>query len=259
MPQHVAYFLHPSEKYQPGITQAVNDLRMLLAEDSQWAEWELISFSYNDQNSFHVQPLYVRIRNKRGPIVLIAGVKKGALADLREKVGTLAVIDVVSETDPFTLMDHLTRVRALHEAGQPLISRKKAVAILLVRKMRRYHYWAGKDKGYIWHTDLAKGRGVDERYSDIIQEIANDLELHGILISKISKGQRKYALNPENKRAVHAIAQNGSFEDRLGKILLRDPNTVSAAVLYEHKKAQTFSLFADGTQFHHGGVLVRFQ
>ena len=63
----------------------------------------------------------------------------------------------------------------------------------------------------MWYNDLAKGRGVDERYAEIAHVVANDLLQQQLLIFKTSQGKKKYALNPARTPEVHAVANVGTF------------------------------------------------
>jgi hypothetical protein len=70
---------------------------------------------------------------------------------------------------------------------------------------------------------------------------------HGILIYKTSQGKKKYALNPDRKPEVHAIANDGTFRnERLEKILMADTQEVSAYLLIEAHTAQWFVITGDG-------------
>lgn len=195
--------------------------------------------------------MFVRVLNKPGPVILLENVQAKALGDLGEKLRTHAVVIVRAIADSTELWDVLVEARRRHEAGEPLLSRKLIVAVLLVRKLRKLNRWGGNAKGYLWHYDLAKGRGVDDRFADIVHEVTNDLLLHGILINKTSQGQQKYALNPRRKPEVHAIADSGTFVNKqLERILMRDPRQESASYLYEAKSTQSFTILSGNVPLH---------
>lgn len=191
----------------------------------------------------------MRVLNKPGPVVLLEKVQRRALEDLRQRLRTRAVILVPMVTEAEGLWETLEDARERFQSGEPFLPRKFIVAVLIVRKLRKGNYWGGKEKGYLWHDDLAKGRGLDERYADIAHVVANDLLQHGILIFKTSQGKKKYALNPAGKPEVHAIANDGTFRnERLEAILMKDKEEVSAYLLYEPRTAQRFIIAAEGTQ-----------
>jgi hypothetical protein len=205
--------------------------------------------SYDEQNSFAVQPLFVRVLNRSGPVVLLERVQRKALENLRGRLRTRAVVMVEAVADSADLWQVLEVARRRFESGEPFLPRKYVVAVLIVRKLRKGNYWAGKEKGYLWQEDLARGRGVDERYSDIAHVVANDLLQHGILIFKTSQGTKKYALNPARKPEIHAIANDGTFGNaKLEKILMRDTDLESAYLLKEPRTAQRFVISGEGLQ-----------
>ncbi len=171
-----------------------------------------------------------------------------ALGLLRDRLRTRAVILIDAVSDAGGVCDKIVEARQRFERREPFLPRKFVVAILIVRKLRKGNYWAGKEKGYLWHDELAKGRGVDERYVEIVHTVANDLLQNDILIFKTSQGSKKYALNPARKPEVHAIADNRDFwNERLESILLKDREEVSAHELLEPNTARRFSVTAEGT------------
>lgn len=245
------YLLHPTSVYLPEINAWVHEVESLLRDDPSWAEWDLLAYPYNNQNSFDIQPMFVRVLNKPGPVILLENVQAKALGDLREKLRTHVVVILRTVTDSTDLWDVVAEARRRHEKGEPILPRKLVVAVLIVRKLRKLSRWAGNAKGYLWHFDLAKGRGVDERFADVVHEVTNDLLLHEVLVNKTSQGQQKYALNPNRKPEVHAIADNGTFlNKKLERILMRDPREESASYLYEAKTVQNFTILSGNVQLH---------
>lgn len=241
------YLLHPVEKYLPGVAEWIAAAEAFIREDPLWDDWDLHFTPYDDQNSFPVQPLHARVLNNLGPVVLLEKVQGKALNDLRERLRSRAVIVVATVTDDGGIYDQLVVARERFERKEPFLPRKFVVAVLIVRKLRKGNYWAGKEKGYLWHDDLAKGRGVDERYADIAHIVANDLLQHEILIYKTSQGAKKYALNPSKKPEIHAIADDRIFRNKkLEQILLKDREEVSAHELLESYDARQFEVAADG-------------
>ncbi len=231
----------------------IDEVLALLRAEPDWDEWDLISIPYNGKNGFDVQPLFVRALNKPGPIVVLEKVQSGPLANLREKLGVRVVIQPTAVADPADIWTEVGKARRRHEVGEPLLARKFVVAVLIVRKLRNLNRWAGKDKGYLWHFDLAKGRGVDEEFADIVEEVANDLLQHEVLIEKTSQGKKKYALNPARKPEVHAIAESAAFWNAsLEEVLLRDHNTEPARRLTLPNVPQQFSIqTGDEDPFHY--------
>jgi len=249
MPSCRIYLLHPPEQNHPGMAMWVDDVRGLLQNEESWHDWELLATPYDEQNNFPALPLFGRVLNKPGPVVLIQPVQRKPLEILRNRLHTRSIVLVSTVSDSTDLWQELEQARRRFESGEPYLPRKYIVAVLLVRKLRKGNYWAGKDKGYLWGGDLAKGRGVDERYADVIHEVANDLLQHQILITKTSQGKKKYALNPGRKPEVHAIANDGTFWNKhLEQILMRDTAEESACRLNEPRTAQRFHISGQGQE-----------
>ncbi len=247
MADHRIYLLHPREMYLPGSAAWAIQVETILSQDPAWGNWDFLATTYDERNGFPVQPLFVRVLNKPGPVVLVESVQRKPLEELRTRLRARSVVMTEFVGDAADLLSAVLEARRRFDTGEPFLPRKFVVAVLIVRKLRKGNYWGGKEKGYLWYDDLAKGRGVDERYADIVHEVANDLCLHGILIFKKSQGKKKYALNPSVKPEVHAIANDGTFRyKRLEKILMADKQEVSAFSLHEPRLTQGFIIRAVG-------------
>lgn len=253
MRQNRIYLLHPNEQILPGVTGWVSGAEEFIRSEDEWELWDIHTECYDSRNSFLVQPLHARIMSRLGPIVLLRPVHRKAAEELRRRVGGRAIVIEDSAVDSDTIFQHFTEARRRFENSEPFLPRKYVAAVLLVRKLRKGNYWSGKEKGYLWGDDLAKGRGVDERYADIIIEVANDLIHGGVMIYKTSQGTRKYALNPNHRSEVHAIADYRQFANqRLEEILRRDRREVSSHELLEPSQATRFAITSkDGDPFSH--------
>jgi hypothetical protein len=208
MATHRFYLLHPLPQYLPHAAEWANEVKGILGDDPAWSDWDFYVAPYDERNNFHVQPLFVRVLNKRGPVVLVENVQRKPLEELRRRLRTRAIVMTEVVSDSTNLLEVAIEAKRRFDSGEPFLPRKLIVAVLIVRKLRKGNYWAGKEKGYLWYDDLTKGRGVDERYADIAHEVANDLLQHEILIFKLSQGKRKYALNPKRKPEVHAFFES---------------------------------------------------
>ncbi len=251
MPPNTVYLLHPTPQFIPDIGDWIAEVEDLVRAEPGWNGWSIHAIAYNKNNGFEVQPLFVRVLQKPGPVLLLESVQNKALAALREKLGTLVVVIVRSVGDAIELWEALEEAKRRHSAGEPLLARKMVVAVLIVRKLRHLNRWAGNDKGYLWQYDVAKGRGIPANLADITQEVVNDLLLHHILVYKTSQGLKKYALNPKLKKEVHAIADSGVFQNKhLETVLLRDRNQVQAYYLYQSHTPQAITIRQDDGPTH---------
>lgn len=126
------------------------------------------------------------------------------------------------------VLNQLQHARSQHLAGEPMLPRKLVIALLLIAKLERHQMWGGKNKGYMWFSDLAKGRGVAEEFADQLPAVINDLFSRGLLIQKPSGGKKKHALCPQMRREIHEILRTRKFSDDVHRILSRDTRLASA-------------------------------
>ena len=109
--------------------------------------------------------------------------------------------------------------------------------MLIVRKLHRHTYWGGShEKNFIWVDEIAKGRGVDSAFKDVAQDVANFLQLKGLLVPKYGRGKRKkgqkYALNSDRMNDIQGLANGGQLSDRSAeRWFYKDNADISARVL----------------------------
>ncbi len=89
MPAHRLYLLHPLEMYLPGAATWAAEVETIIRHDHVWDDWDLFVSTYDDRNSFHLQPLFVRVLNKPGPVVLVENVQRKALEELRRRLRSM--------------------------------------------------------------------------------------------------------------------------------------------------------------------------
>ena len=241
------YLLHPNSSRLPGIDSWINEVRVLIGAEANWAGWTVDATSLDDRGRIEVQPYWVRVKNRPGPVVLLEPHQRKILDGLAERLGLDVVVIPRSASDSTDLYEAVEDARRRCIAGEPLLPRRLVVAVLIVRKLRRYHYWSGNAKGYLWASELAKGRGVDDRFADIAQDVAGYMLTHGVLVYKISNGQRKIALNPDKKPEVHAIADRAYFQNAdLRKLLYKDADREPASCLVVSNVTQKITLQIPG-------------
>lgn len=112
-----------------------------------------------------------------------------------------------------------------------MLPRKYVVGLLIVNKLVQENMWGGKNKGYLWSDDLAKGRGVPDDFKDVIHDVVNMLFLNDILINKQSQGKKKYAVNPAIRNDIHEFLDARAFSGRVHELLSRDTSRVSSRML----------------------------
>ena len=121
--------------------------------------------------------------------------------------------------------------RDKHLSGEPMLPQKLVVALLLIAKLEKHQMWGGGNKGYMWASDLAKGRGLDERFAGRVSDVILDLGLQDFLIRKISQRRPKYGLNPEKRPEILDALRSRVFPTDIQKRFIADELLESARAL----------------------------
>lgn len=206
----------------------VGEVREAMAGDPAWAGWELKVWEYDMSAAVRISDVASLINAAIGPCVLLRNVQERVIVELRERLYGRAVVLVGNPSDSTDILGLLDEARVLHQGGEPMLPRKLVIALLLIAKLERHQMWGGKNKGYMWASDLPKGRGLDEQFADQVPAAIHDLFTHGLLMQKPSNGKSKYALNPDHRTAVHTALRTWRFPGGLHQILARDERLASA-------------------------------
>ncbi len=178
--------------------------------------WNKVGIEADKQNSFCAQSVHSRVGANLGPIVVVGNLKQSAIAALRGRVSDRLVVEVCQfPAMPEDLIDRFRLALEMHESGEPFLPERLVAALLLVRKLEKYHYWGGgaKDKSYLWADDVAKGRGIPATLATIVKEVANQLALKGLLKTKRSQGGTKYALEPKMRKEIMRFLEERKLDD----------------------------------------------
>lgn len=222
------YLCHPNSRHNPMMESWVREIREVISEDPAWSGWSLHSCEYDLRCSVSINDVAATIKGAIGPCVLLRDVQQRVVVELRERLAGRAEVRVESFQDATDILSILQAARDQHLRGEPRLPRKLVVALLLVAKLERHNMWGGRNKGYMWASDLPKGRGLSEKFADQLPEVIGDLYSESLLIQKPSGGRRKYALNPDRRREIHSILQARKFSGRLHRIFSRSPRLTSA-------------------------------
>ena len=231
------YICYPNERQNPLARTWVHEVKEILEQDPQWTGWALTEWEYDNSCSIPINDVASVISAAPGPCVLLRNVQQKVVSGLRNKLLGRAVVLIGDANDSTDVFASLSEARKLHLVGEPMLPRKHVVALLLIAKLEKHQMWGGNNKGYMWTPDLAKGRGVDERFADQIPEVVNDLLSYNLLAFKTSKGRRKYALEPAQRTEIHRLLRELTFQNKLQAILDRDSRVESAReldTLYEY-------------------------
>ncbi len=214
----------------PGVGARVAEVRALIETSELWkGKWSIRVDSYNDQNGFDPQPLAENVRRRPSPVVLLEPVQRHPCARLEKNLEDHSIVLVERADNSIDLLQVLENVRMRHESGEPLIPRRFALAILLLRKLEKRKYWGGRDKGYMYYDDLVKGRGVDVSFKDELPAVVGILVARNILEKKPSRHRQKFALKQTSKKEVYDIIERRDLT--LLAPLRRDKNRISCRCL----------------------------
>lgn len=238
------FLCHPNARLNPMMPVWIDEVCEVIVSDSTWADWDLTSWEYDMSSAVSINDVASTISSDVGPCVLLRNVQERVIVELRERLYGRSVVVVGVANDSTDILGLLDEARAMHLDGEPRLPRKLVIGLLLLGKLNRHQMWGGRNKGYMWASDLGKGRGVDEQFSDQLPAVINDLYTHGLLISKPSNGKNKYALNPGQRREIYEILRSWRFPGSLHTILLRDERLESARrldSLYSEQQGSTES------------------
>lgn len=234
MPLPRLYILHPPEARLPGITAWLAEVQTRACGRVEWDGCEFVRDEYDLQASFSTASVSDKVKRRPGPVVLIQKVQHSARNRLEELVGRVAQVISAHVWDADSLWDLLEAARGGFEEGHPLISVRELLAYRIVRKLAAQDKWGGeaKNKAFLWEEDLPNG-GFPAEFTNRreILDVAHMLASVGVLTTKKSQGEVKYALG--EKSVVQPILDNRSFTriPQLRKYFEKDARRVSSRVL----------------------------
>ena len=200
--------------------------------------WRRVALPHADVTcSFSPFDAYAVIAREIGPALLVGRLATHAVMLLEEKLANRAVVHRCENVvGPDVIYTAMIDVVGRHVRGHPEVARRLAVALLLVAKLERMHYWGGNAKNFMSVHKLAKGNGLDEIYKDAAHEVAqylsSDTRRVRLLSSKLGDGYPKYACNRDESARVYKFLRDGRVEDeQVMQWLTRDRNMVSVREL----------------------------
>lgn len=204
------YIVHPSELRFPDLSSWKSDIGGVVSADEDWAEYPIAWLSMRDDSTFQVTDVLSRVGSQLGAVFIFEKAAFKLRQEVRERLAGKTVVMVEQPLDSTELWVRLCELREMFASGEPMLPRRLVATVLIVRKLYSHDYWGGaNEKNFLWGDELAKGRGVDDSYKDIAQDVANYLRLKGLLQVKYggkgTKGQ-KYALSPSCKGELVALA-----------------------------------------------------
>lgn len=231
------YILHPGGEFDP-CEAWVGEAWAVVSAEAAHAGWEIAHLKPADPNrKFDPLAAYSVIARSIGPVLLVGQLSTPCVATLESKLCQQAVMqwrpDVGDSTAIYeAMLDLIQR----HNIGEPEISQRLGVSVLLVAKLERMHYWGGNAKGYMSVQKLAKSNGLDEKFKSVASDIAHYLSAEKreirLLSSKLGDGYPKYACNNDDRQNVYAFLRDWKVDDvQLMNWLTRDTAKMSVREL----------------------------
>lgn len=224
----IIYITHPADQYENSPAELVN----LCRDHPKWRdEWQFRLRPYNANSSLVAQDFCSAVLQRPGPIVMLRPVQQKTIEEVRRRVGSrLPIVIELVETAEALEVAIDTAIQNFRN-GEPMLALDVVVALLLMRKLDHENMWTGNAKGYMWVSDIPNGRGLDIKYKPRIPNVLNILLNNDLLVYKISKSKKKYALNPDRRKDIHDILRSRKFPRYIEGALLRHPDSESVRVL----------------------------
>lgn len=195
------------------------------------SSWELHVTYYASDKSVDARDFSSRVMKHSGPVLLLEQIQKNSRREIYRRVASRVPYLVDNVIDLNQLVQAISHAIMAYENGEPPIPLDQAVALMLMQKLDHNQMWAGNAKGYMWTDDLRKGRGVDEQYAPRLPFILSILLKGDMLVFKVSKGKRKYALNPMRRPEIYEIIRTQHFPGDVGQALCANIESVSVRAL----------------------------
>jgi hypothetical protein len=222
------YIGHPPGQYDGCPAESV---RSCAQNPALHGGWPIKAKEYSPDASLNARDFCSMVLQSSGPVILIESVKQGTIEEVRVRVGARVPVLVERIDNVTDLRATLVRAQALFQSGEPLVGLDVIVGLLMIRKLDQEHMWTGNAKGYMWVSDIPKGRGLDLKYAPRVAHVLNILFQHDLIVCKISNGKKKYALNPNRREEIYEILRCRKLPPEVNRLLLRHPTTETVRVL----------------------------
>ncbi len=235
---------HPTRQTHP-LGDWVQTALETLQREGGWEQWQIRTYQADQQGKTQLNPIRARIQLIPGPILLLGPVSPPTATQVRQSFPTFVTVTSFAHSvgDLVTLCRD---ARTRFDNGEPLIPRRRAAAIVILRDLNGRDKWCGHSKGYHWWHLVQKNIGAT--FSNVADDVVNLLKLHQYVISKPSQGKPKYGCNPKRRAEIQLIVTEGKFVDRrLLEVLDRDAtDTVPASELVETRHIEAWAVYPKG-------------
>jgi hypothetical protein len=205
--------MHPPERRWPGITGLLAAVEGILRGEAKWDGCTVRRVEYDDQGSFDIPTQVDLVRRAPGPVIIIQKVQARVIERFKNTLHRAAMVYHVPVGSAEDLWGACEEAFNAYEYGEPRIYLRELVGFLIVRKLDRLGRRGGSNKkGFLWADDLPKGGFPKDLVSARdVNDVAAELVRVGVLETKLSMGQKKFALG--DIRIVQSILDSRSFEN----------------------------------------------
>ncbi|MGY6000044.1 hypothetical protein [Stenotrophomonas maltophilia] len=195
------------------------------------ASWDLRVRYYKADGSVDAVDFASAAIQSLGPVLLLQPIQSNAHDAIHLRLSGKVPVLRRMVSDLNELSQAISEAIEAFNSGEPTISLDLAVALMLMHKLDNNHKWAGNAKSYMWGDDLGKGRGFEEEYVPRLPQVLRVLQNAEILVYKLSKSKRKYALNPDMRAQIHDMMRTRRFPEAVQHGLLANGGRVSVRVI----------------------------
>lgn len=225
------YLGYPNRVQHPMLHEWLPDIRGTIENDASWRDWNLKEYEYDLSCALRINDAVSAIKANSGPSVLLRPVQQRVFEDLRRKLSGRSIVLIGKADNAADILALMEESRDKHLTGEPMLPQKFIVSLLLIAKLEKHQMWGGKNKGYMWASDLAKGRGLDEMFASRVSDVILDLGLQDFLIRKTSNRKPKYGLNPNMRNEIYEALRTREFPEEIQSRLMADAQLDSARAL----------------------------
>lgn len=198
MPPPYLYFYHPpiDEGYEH-LREWFAIVETQMAENADWDSCKVIPVCLNSQLGFDIANEVRRIKSQKGPVIFIHKCQRQLFERLKQKLQReVCFYWLETPKGAGCVMDSCQEALDEFNGGEPRIYKRELVAYLVLAKLERGDYRAGKakNKGFLKIDDIPKGGFPSYVSKSDVLNAVDALFNAGFLRRKTGDGNWKYGL-----------------------------------------------------------------
>ena len=212
------YIGYPAQQYESSPATLVASYQ----SHPEWHNgWQLSTRKYELDLSLNANNFCSMVLQLPGPVVLLERIQTRSFEEIRRRLSCRVPVILCEITTIEELLTQISTAIANFERGEPLLPLDIVAALLMMRKFDLEHMWTGNSKGYMWVSDIPKGRGLDLKFEPRVANVLNILCMNKLVVFKVSNSKKKYALNPDKREEIYDILRTRKFPLNIEAPLLR--------------------------------------